>query len=388
MVILRQFCRILANHKLRIMKISQQLSLLIVFVLFFSGLQAQYEFKEEKRVQCSEIKNQQRTGTCWSFATSSFIESELKRKGLDVDVSEMFIVRKVYEDKAFNYVMRQGKANFSQGSLSHDLMRTVAREGIVPEKNYMGRKSVQESFNHTEMEKGLKGFLDGVIAAKHPTNKWRKAVSAVLDVYLGKVPQDFKINGKKYNAIALRDMLQLKDEEFVSLTSFTHHPFYSDFILEIPDNYSNGKFKNVPLDELKSIVDHALSKGYSIAWDGDVSEKGFSHKNGIAILPVDNKREDLFTVPGEEIKVTQSVRQEAFESWSTTDDHLMHLVGKSVDQDGTAYYLIKNSWGDENQHEGYLYMSESYFLMKTVAIMVNKNGLPDQTKKLYSYTDE
>ena len=370
------------------MKISQQLSLLIVFVLFFSGLQAQYEFKEEKRVQCSEIKNQQRTGTCWSFATSSFIESELKRKGLDVDVSEMFIVRKVYEDKAFNYVMRQGKANFSQGSLSHDLMRTVAREGIVPEKNYMGRKSVQESFNHTEMEKGLKGFLDGVIAAKHPTNKWRKAVSAVLDVYLGKVPQDFKINGKKYNAIALRDMLQLKDEEFVSLTSFTHHPFYSDFILEIPDNYSNGKFKNVPLDELKSIVDHALSKGYSIAWDGDVSEKGFSHKNGIAILPVDNKREDLFTVPGEEIKVTQSVRQEAFESWSTTDDHLMHLVGKSVDQDGTAYYLIKNSWGDENQHEGYLYMSESYFLMKTVAIMVNKNGLPDQTKKLYSYTDE
>jgi len=370
------------------MKISTRLTLIAVFALSYTALQAQYQFQEEERVQCSEIKNQQRTGTCWSFATSSFIESELKRKGLDVDISEMFIVRKVYEDKAFNYVMRQGKANFSQGSLSHDLIRTVAREGIVPETDYMGRESKAETFNHSEMEKGLKGFLDGVIAAKHPTKKWRKAVAAVLDVYLGKVPSEFMIQGKKYNAIALRDMLQLKDEDFVSLSSFTHHPFYSDFILEIPDNYSNGKFKNVPLAELKNIVDHALAKGYSVAWDGDVSEKGFSHQHGIAVLPVDEKRDDLFTTPGEEIRVTQENRQAAFESWSTTDDHLMHLVGKSVDQNGTVYYLIKNSWGSKNEHKGYLYMSEAYFLMKTVAIMVNKNGLPDETKKLYSYSGE
>ncbi len=368
------------------MKIYKLFSFIAAFFILVSGIQAQYAFTEKQKVKCSEIKNQQRTGTCWSFATSSFIESELQRKGLNVDISEMFIVRKVYEDKAFNYVMRQGKANFSQGSLSHDLIRTVAREGVVPELNYMGRSSVDETFNHSELEKGLKGFLDGVIAAKHPTSKWRRAVSAVLDVYLGAIPKDFVIDGKTYNAAALRDMLQIKDEDFVSLSSFTHHPFYSDFILEIPDNYSNGKFKNVPLAELKTAVDHALEKGYSIAWDGDVSEKGFSHKHGLAILPVDEKREDLFTQPGEEIKVTQQSRQEAFESWSTTDDHLMHLVGKSVDQNGTSYYLIKNSWGHNNEHHGYLYMSEAYFLMKTVAIMVNKNGLPDQTKKLYSYS--
>ncbi len=370
------------------MKIHTLISILSAFLLVQVGIQAQYQFKEVNRVACSEIKNQQRTGTCWSFATSSFIESELKRKGLDVDISEMFIVRKVYEDKAFNYVMRQGKANFSQGSLSHDLIRTVAREGIVPEKDYMGRESTAQSYNHSEMEKGLKGFLDGVISAKHPTPKWKKAVAAVLDVYLGAIPQEFNIHGKKYNALALRDMLQLKDEDFVSLSSFTHHPFYTDFILEIPDNYSNGKFKNVPLSELKSVVDHALSKGYSVAWDGDVSEKGFSHKNGIAVLPVDEAREDLFEVPGEEIQVNQENRQEAFESWSTTDDHLMHLVGKSEDQNGTVYYLIKNSWGDKNEKQGYLYMSEAYFLMKTVAIMVNKDGLPDQTKRLYSFSGE
>jgi len=369
------------------MKISMLIRLFPLFLFALPSLNAQYQFKEEQKVHCSDIKNQQRTGTCWSFATSSFIESELKRKGLDVDISEMFIVRKVYEDKAFNYVMRQGKANFSQGSLSHDLIRTVAREGIVPEANYMGRESAKESYNHTEMEKGLKGFLDGVIASKHPTKKWKKAVSAILDVYLGKVPESFKILGKEYNAAAMRDMLQIQDEDFVSLSSFTHHPFYTDFIMEIPDNYSNGKFKNVPLNELKRIVDHALEKGYSVAWDGDVSEKGFSHKHGIAVLPVDEKREDLFSKPGDELQVNQKSRQEAFESWSTTDDHLMHLVGKSTDQNGTGYYLIKNSWGSKNEHQGYLYMSEAYFLMKTVAIMVNKNGLPDQTRKLYSYSD-
>ncbi|MFT4533676.1 MAG: bleomycin hydrolase [Saprospiraceae bacterium] len=348
-------------------------------------LSAQYNFKTEKKISCTEVKSQDRTGTCWSFATASFLESELIRMGHDnINLSEMFIVRNIYKDKAMNYVLRQGKANFSQGSLSHDLIRMTEKHGLITEDAYSGLVNGEIKHNHSEMEAGLKGFLDGIRTSKQLSTKWKPAFNSIIDAYMGAVPLQFKHDGKTYTPKSFVETTKLKTDNYISLGSFTHHPFYEEFILEIPDNYSNGSFYNVPLDEMVSIIDYAILAGYSIAWDGDVSEKGFSAKNGIAVLPEEDSRDDLFSIPGKELKVTQENRQANFENYSTTDDHLMHLVGMALDQNGTKYYIIKNSWGEISDYKGYLYMSESFLKMKTISVMLHKNGLPsDSSKRLF-----
>jgi bleomycin hydrolase len=348
----------------------------LAFIMFYFFGLSQYQFKHKQELQCTKVKNQARTGTCWSFATASFIESELIKADKNIDISEMHVVRNIYKDKARNYVMRQGKANFSQGSLAHDLIRMMSKHGIVPEQNYSGLVLGEKAHNHSEMEAGLKGFLDGIMKQKRLSPKWSTAFNSILDVYMGAEPESFIYDGKNYTAKEFGNYLELDPADYISLASFSHHPFYQNFILEIPDNYSNGSFYNVPLEEMVQVIDNALEDGYTVAWDGDVSEKGFSAKEGIAVLPVDPSREDLFTAPGKEEKVTQSLRQEHFESYSTTDDHLMHIVGSANDQKGNRYYIIKNSWGEISPYKGYLYMSEAYLKMKTVGIMVNKNGLP------------
>jgi len=289
------------------------------------------------------------------------------------DLSEMFVVRNIYKDKARNYVMRQGKANFSQGSLSHDLLRMISKKGVVPESLYSGLLAGENVHNHNEMESVMKGFLDGVIKSKKLSKKWPEALDAILDIYLGEVPESFSYNGKKYDSMSLSNSLGLDVDQYVNLTSFTHHPFGEEFILEIPDNYSNGSFRNMPIAELISTIDNALAKGYTVAWDGDVSEKGFDAKKGIAVLPANAARKDIFENPGAEQSVTQQSRQEAFESYSTTDDHLMHIVGTAKDAKGNEYYIIKNSWGQISPYKGYLYMSKAYAKMKTVAIVVHKD---------------
>ena len=354
---------------------------MLIFVFTLSGnIYAQYKFKTEKQINCSEVKNQANTGTCWSFATASFLESELMRMGhTDVDLSEMYIVRNIYKDKARNYMLRQGKANFSQGSLSHDLMRMVGRVGVMPETAYSGMLADDSSHDHSEMERGLKGYLDGVRAGKNLSTKWPTAFANILDAYMGAVPADFDAIGTKHTPASYAEALGISADNYVSLTSFSHHPFYSPFILEIPDNYSNGAYYNIPVDELISAIDFALLSGYTVAWDGDVSEKGFSSKEGLAVLPADPNRTDLFTKPGKEVDVDQGKRQDLFESYATTDDHLMHIVGISLDQNGNKYYLTKNSWGARGPYEGYLYMSEAYVKMKTVAIMIHKDAVPTNT---------
>ena len=345
-------------------------------MVFSFSATSQYEFSQLKQVDYTEVKNQANTGTCWSFATASFVESELMRKGKgEHDLSEMYVVRNIYKDKARNYVLRQGKANFSQGSLSHDLMAIIKQGGVVPEATYSGLHEGAKSHDHSEMEIALKGFLDGVIKSKKLSKKWPKALDAIMDVYLGSVPEKFEYNGKKYNPKSLAKSLDLDHADYVNLTSFTHHPFGESFVLEIPDNYSNGSFLNLPIDELISVIDKALENGYTVAWDGDVSEKGFDARKGIAILPKNPGRKDLYENPGPEKQVTQELRQEAFESYATTDDHLMHIVGKASDQAGTEYYIIKNSWGKISPYKGLLYMSKAYATMKTVAIMVHKDVL-------------
>ena len=363
---------------------------LIASVLLGASLSAQvevekpnnYDFTRQQTVECTEVKSQDRTGTCWSFATASFLESEMIRsdKGRH-DVSEMYVVRNIYRDKARNYILRQGKANFSQGSLSHDLIAAARKHGMVPESVYSGKDDADAKHDHSEMEAVLKGILDGVLKQKRPSPKWRDAFEAVLDVYLGEVPASFTYAGRKYSPESFAKEMSLNPDDYVNITSFTHHPFYHSLILEIPDNYSNGSYYNVPIDELEAIVDHALKQGYSIAWDGDVSEKGFSSKNGIAILPEDFKREDLFENPGPEQKVDQQMRQQAFESFATTDDHLMHLTGIAKDSQGTKYYVTKNSWGEISPYKGFLHMSAPYFRMKTVAVMVHKDAIPKAIAK-------
>jgi len=230
-------------------------SFIILFLTFtLSGnIAAQYMFKSEKQINCSDIKSQANTGTCWSFATASFIESELMRMGKgDVNVSEMFIVRNIYKDKARNYMLRQGKANFSQGSLSHDLIRMVSANGIITEQAYSGLVGDEKSYDHSEMERGLKGFLDGVRAGKSLSTKWPAAFESILDVYMGPAPDQFEVAAEKYTPSSYVKKLGITADDYVSLTSFSHHPFYNDFILEIPDNYSNGSYYNIPIDELIS----------------------------------------------------------------------------------------------------------------------------------------
>ncbi|HFC00912.1 MAG TPA: aminopeptidase, partial [Phaeodactylibacter sp.] len=245
-----------------------------------------YGFKIVKSVEDTPVKSQGRTGTCWSFATSSFLESEAIRMGKEPqDFSEMYVVRNVYDDKARNYVLRHGKANFGQGSLAHDLIRVIGEKGMVPESVYSGKLDKSKIHNHSEMEAVLKGMLDGVLKQKRLSNRWMKAFDKVIDVYMGEIPKQFTYKGKKYTAKSYAKAMGLDADNYVNITSFTHHPFYKKFVLEIPDNYSNGSFTNLPIEDVVAIIDNAIEKGYSVAWDGDVSEAGFSHQNGLAIVP-------------------------------------------------------------------------------------------------------
>ena len=351
--------------------------LLGLALLFTLQLPAQYNFTVKNKLECTSVKNQQRTGTCWSFTTVSFLESELLRMGKpSYDLSEMYMVRTIYQDKARNYMLRQGKANFSQGGLSHDVMRALRMGGAMPESVYSGKTEGVAVFDHSEMEAALKGMLDGLLGTKNLSDKWVGSVSCILDNYMGQPPATFTYKGKEYTPKSFGESLGINPDDYVTLTSFSHHPFYETFVLEIPDNYSNGLYYNLPLDELQAIADYALSKGYTVAWDGDVSEKGFSAGKGVAIIPADPSADGGSDSPVEEAKVTQASRQQAFESYATTDDHLMHLTGLATDQNGTKYYLTKNSWGEISAYKGFLYMSDAYFRMKTVGIMVHKDAIP------------
>ena len=378
------FLSIFTFSEIVLMRISLKYSFLVIIAcLLLSNISyGQYEFTIDKLVACTPVKSQDKTGTCWSFATASFLESELMKIGIeDIDLSEIYVVRNIYIDKARNYVLRQGKANFSQGSLSHDLIKHIGTHGIIPEKFYTGKRYSDKKHDHSELERGLKGFLDGIIKGKTISDRWQEAFTGILDSYLGKVPEVFEVDGNKHTPKSYASSLGLNNQEYISITSFNHHPFYKEFILEIPDNYSNGSYYNIPLDEMMEIMDFALISGYSIAWDGDVSEKGFDARKGIAVLPADDEDPALFSEVINEMQVDQELRQQGFESYATTDDHLMHVVGIALDQNGNKFYVVKNSWGEVSPYKGYVYMSESYMRMKTISIMVNKSALPLKTSQ-------
>ena len=346
-----------------------------ILVTLGSGV-SQYTFTNEPAANCTAVEDQQSTNTCWSFATTSFIESELIRATKPaVDLSEMYIVRQIYLDKARNYLLRQGKANFAEGGLSHDVIHAISTYGAMPESAYPGRAFDQERLDHHELIVVLKSVLDGMLNKKAVSDKWPEVVNAILDVYLGPLPETFQVGNKTYTARSFARDLNLELADYVSITSFTHHPFYETFVLEIPDNHANGSYYNVPIADLERITKNALANGHTIAWDGDVSEHGFGAQHGIAVLP-GTSREDFFMQPGPEMDVTQEDRQKAFELFATTDDHLMHITGTAQDRQGNNYLIVKNSWGEIGPYNGFLYMSPAYFKAKTIAIMVHLDAIP------------
>jgi bleomycin hydrolase len=333
-----------------------------------------YNIQIEKSCAVNEVQSQGSTGTCWSFATASFLESEMLRMNRGVHrLSEMFIVKNIYRDKARNFLLRKGKAQFSEGALAHDYLNAASRYGLVPEQVYNGLEEGEKKHDHSELATTLTGMMNGLVKRKSLSGKWENAVSGVLDAYLGSSPDRFEYQGRSYSPQEFASALGYQRDNYVSLTSYSHHPFGKPFVLEIPDNFSNGSFQNVPVDDLIATIDNAIANGYTVAWDGDVSEKGFSSSKGLAILPVDPSRKDAFENIGPEKTVTQADRQKTFMSYSTTDDHLMHLVGISRDAAGNKYYMIKNSWGEVGPYKGYLHMSEAYARLKTVAIIVHQD---------------
>lgn len=363
-----------------------------------------YIFTIKKDIEANEVQSQDRTGTCWSFSALSFVESELMRMGKGTHkLSEMYIVRKAYEDKAENYVRMHGTANFSQGGAFHDIPHVIKKYGIVPQEAYKGLEYGTEKHNHSEMEAALKGILDAVIAKKQGqlTTSWKKAFNAVLDAYLGEVPSEFTYNGATYTPMSFAESLGLNMDDYVVITSFTHHPFYENFVLEVPDNWIWAQAYNVPMNEMMDIMKTSVMSGYSIGWAADVSEKGFSFKNGLAIVPKDvedlkvkgkdnkhfsnagaDKSGSQFDSPGEELEITQELRQIGFDNYLTTDDHGMHFTGLVEDQEGNEYFIVKNSWGTSyNDCDGYFYASMPYVAYKTMNFMVHKDALPKSLKK-------
>ncbi len=365
------------------------------------GIPAQgYQFTDVVRVSATPVKNQASTGTCWCFATVSFMESELLRMGKGTyDLSEMFIVRQKYMNQLQDNYIRRGRGNIGQGSLSHTFMNAFRQVGIVPEEVYPGINYGSDKHNHVELAKFVRAIGTAAVEMKKRSPEYYELVNSLFDIYLGKLPERFVYEGKEYTPKSFAVSLGLDMDDYVELTSFTHHPYYEAFEVEVPDNWEHAKMYNLPLDEMMEVMDYALNNGYTVCWDGDVSEKGFSFKQGVAINPEvgniddypttdrarfekmdkDERLEEIykFEKPFPEVDVTPEIRQEGFESFVTTDDHLMHLTGIAADQNGTKYYITKNSWGTErNSFGGYLNMSESFVRAKTIYIMVHKDALP------------
>jgi len=362
-----------------------------------------YKFTTVVDLKATPVKNQSATGTCWCFATTSFIESELLRMGKgEYDLSEMFIIRQNYLDRLKDNYLRQGAGNIEDGGNGHDFLYAFSEAGIVPDEVYTGLNYGSPAHNHSELQSFIKAVAAVPIQLKNQSKQYFDILDAVLDTYLGKVPETFTYKGQTYTPKSFAASLGINPDDYVELTSFTHFPFYEKGILEIRDNWRMEGFYNVHLDELIEIIDYSFNNGYTVNWDGDVSEFGFSHSKGYAVLPsvssgnrspmTDRARLErapgqgqsapaLSLNPGPEVNVTQELRQAGYENFTTTDDHGMHLTGIVKDQNGTKYYKTKNSWGTERNAEGgYLNMSESYVRAKTLFIMVHKNAIPPGIK--------
>ena len=369
-----------------------------------------YVFKNTKEVKYTPVKNQNRSGTCWSYSGIGFLECELIRKGKgEFNLADQWIVKKAYSDKADKYVRMHGNWNFGAGGSFFDVFAMIDKYGIMPAANFSGSEYGEELPVHGELDALLQAYVDVIV--KNPNKKltttWKKGYDAILDAYMGKEPEKFTYNGKEYTPKSFATSLELNTNDYISITSYTHHPFYTQFAIEIPDNWIMERSHNIPLDEMMRVINTAIDNGYAVAWGADVSEKGFNWRKGIAVLPekdvesMDNsdrarwekmsqgdKDNELYTFekPGKEKTITQEMRQMAFDNYTTTDDHGMVLVGKATDQNGTPYFIVKNSWGvdSRNPYNGFLYASEPFMAMQTINIVVHKDAIPADIKKKLS----
>lgn len=360
-----------------------------------------YKFETIIKNPITPIKNQASSGTCWCFSGISFLESEIMRvTGEEYDLSEMFVISNAYYDKALKYVRMHGYLNFGPGSSFSDVFAVLETYGIVPESEMTGLNYGTVQHVHFEMDEVLKGIVTALI--KNPNQKlskaWKTGFKDMTAAYLGKIPISFTVDGKTYTPKSYMESLGIDLNDYVDISSWTHHPFYKPMVIEVPDNWRGRCAYNVPLDDMIAIIDNAIENGYTVAWASDVSEDGFTAE-GIAVVPdvaktikgsdeerwigsseVDGKPLYVQT-PCPELIITQELRQEGFDDYSTTDDHGMHIFGKAKDQNGTEYYMVKNSWGDAGPYHGIWYVSKSYVRYKTTDIVVNKKAIPSEIKE-------
>lgn len=367
---------------------------------------SEYDFTVVKNLEATPVQNQFRTGTCWSFSALAFLESELIRTGKgEQNLSEMFVVNHTYKDKAERFVRMHGHTNFGAGGAFVDAAHVWEKYGMIPESVYKGLNYGSEKHDHSELDGILTSYVKtiGDGDSKKLTPNWKQAFDGIVDSYLGTLPETFEYGGATYTPKSYAASLGLKMDDYVSITSFTHHDFYDKFVLEIPDNWLHVQSYNVPIDELMTIIDEAIDNGYTLAWGADVSEKGFAFREGLALLPEDDatiqvkgkdnsnfsdagaeKVSNAFERPVPQKAVTQEMRQVGFDNWETTDDHGMQITGIVNDQNGDKYYIVKNSWGTEhNKLDGYFFASEAYVRLKTMNIYLHKQAVPkDLAKKL------
>ena len=361
-----------------------------------------YEFTTVKENPITSVKNQYRSGTCWCFSAISFIESEILRtKGQEVDLSEMFVVGKSYRDRAIKYVRLDGHLNFAAGSSFGDVLHVIDDYGIVPQSEMPGLNYGTELPEHNEMDAALKGY---VTAIKGNPNKvlstaWVNGFDGIVAAYLGEYPETFVVDGKEYTPESYRDALGINYDDYVNISSFTHHPFYEPFIIEVCDNWRWDSAYNLPMDEMMEVMYNAIDKGYTIAWGSDVSEKGFT-RDGLAVMPVEEKKavagsdqerwvgkaaeekkEEVKAELPEEMTITQEMRQDGYDRKTTTDDHGMHIYGVAKDQNGNKYFMVKNSWGETGKYNGIWYASDAFVRYKTLNIVVHKDALPKHIAK-------
>ncbi len=359
------------------------------------------QFTVIKAIPATSVKDQHRSGTCWCFSALSFVESEIMReKGIsDVDLSEMFVVSKSYHDRGIKYVRLDGHLNFGAGSSFGDVFHVIKDYGIVPQDVMPGLNYGTEKPEHFEMDAALKGYVENI--AKNPnktlTTAWANGLDGILEAYLGEIPAEFTVDGVSYTPESYRDYLGINTDDYVSLTSFTHHPFYSQFVIEVCDNWRWDTSYNLPLDELMEVMYNAIENGYTIAWASDVSEAGFS-RDGIATVPAVEKKDasgsdkERWTGKAEdkvqkgksesddEPEITQEMRQDGYDRKTTTDDHGMHIYGIAEDKDGKKFFMVKNSWGDAGNYDGIWYVSDAFVRYKTMNIVVNKKAIPEEIR--------
>jgi bleomycin hydrolase len=364
----------------------KQYFILAVFTAFCFCSQAQEvpaiiakDFSIEKINPSTPVKNQAMTGTCWSFSTTALVESQWIRtnKGT-IDLSEIFTVRNIYIEKAKNYISRQGATQFGEGGLGHDVIRAINRYGAVPEEVYSGLTKGNTMHNHSALETELKSYLENLLKSRPVPADWLSGYESILDKHLGKVPSSFSFNNRTYTPLSFaKDVMNFKAGDYVNITSFTHQPYYQAFILDVPDNFSNGAYYNLPLNEMIQAVKAALKAGYTIMWDADVSNNGFRQDKGLALFPDDSRKyaADSFNLGLPEEKWDASIRQQMFENLTTQDDHLMQITGIVKANNGKEFFTVKNSWGEVGPYKGYIEVSEAYFAINTISLVMPKAAL-------------